>query len=161
MATASSTIAPRRKLALLIGNNKYEQKENLLLHCVNDADDLTVELEKINFHVITKHNLTKKDMHTAIKQFKDLVKDGDLVVFFFSGHGRHVNGANYMIPIDDKEITTNEDVVDNAINLDILLERFSDKNSSYATIFILDCCRVYRPDSVPKSKGEDLFTERK
>ncbi|CAF2433505.1 unnamed protein product [Rotaria sp. Silwood2] len=41
MATALPTTDRRTRRALLIGNNKYEQEENILLHCINDADDLT------------------------------------------------------------------------------------------------------------------------
>ncbi|CAF4656417.1 unnamed protein product, partial [Didymodactylos carnosus] len=56
-----------RKLALIIGNNKYTQ--NPLKNCVNDANDLSRALESIEFHVTKKTDLIYREMDQTIDRF--------------------------------------------------------------------------------------------
>lgn len=57
------------------------------------------------------------------------------------------------MPIDDGNIETEDDVEDYAISAERTIDRFAAKNSSYVTVFILDCCRKYWPKGIPKTKG--------
>ncbi|CAM4882053.1 unnamed protein product [Rotaria socialis] len=132
-----------RKVALIISNGNYQKKSNKLSQSISNANDLRDSLKKINFDVKTANNLTKKEMTSQIIDFSELIKNGDLVLFYFCGHGCRLNGKNYLIPVDDATIQTDRDVEDFAVNVERTITRLLERNSSYATIFILDCCIPY------------------
>ncbi|CAF3991946.1 unnamed protein product, partial [Rotaria sp. Silwood1] len=154
MATSNAGSSFRRKRALVIGNNNYSRPDSKLRHCINDANDLSKLLEKISFKVTTHHDLTNEQMVKAIRDFGNTIVDGDLVMFYFSGHGYQVKDKNYLMPVDDAKIETDEDVEDYAFEVDKTLERLANRNQSYVTIFILDCCRQYWPTQTPKIRGD-------
>jgi uncharacterized caspase-like protein len=109
-------MAPR-KLALVIGNQNYNRSENELRHSINDADDLSAMLRSIKFRIKTAYDLTKPQMVAIISSFSKTIVDGDLVLFYFSGHGYQINGRNYLMHVDDDSIETDEDVENNATSL--------------------------------------------
>ncbi|CAF1324350.1 unnamed protein product [Adineta ricciae] len=148
-----STLTPRRKLALVIGNNDYQRPESKLRHCINDANDLTDTLTSIGFLVHKNINLTNQQMVDAIADFSHRIIDGDLVLFYFSGHGYQVEHANYLMPIDDEKIITEDDVKDRAVPVERTLNRLAKRNPSYVTLFILDCCRAYWPKNMKIKDG--------
>ncbi|UJR07496.1 hypothetical protein I4U23_011785 [Adineta vaga] len=151
--TASNLNTSRQKLALVIGNNDYNRTESKLRHCINDANDLSDKLIGMGFIVDTKINLTNKQMVKAITNFSGRINNGDLVLFYFSGHGYEVKGSNYLMPIDDEDVYTEDDVEDSAVPVERTLKRLAMRNPSHVTIFILDCCRNYWPGKMPKTKG--------
>ncbi|CAF1154694.1 unnamed protein product [Adineta ricciae] len=162
MATLRRPSTSRRKLALIIGNNNYFRPESKLRHCINDANDLSEVLSNVRFHVTTKLDLTGSQMIATINSFSKTINDGDLVLFYFSGHGYQIKGTNYLMPIDDGQIETEDDVEDFAVPVERTIKRLAEKTSSYVTICILDCCRLYWPKRSPKPKavteGKGLHT---
>jgi uncharacterized caspase-like protein len=143
MASSTQDLPDRRKLALIIGNGDYRRPENRLNNCANNAKELSNLLKTINFNVTMECNLSKHQMTTEIIDFSKMVRDGDLILIYFSGHGYQVSEKNYLMPVDDARIETNRDVEDFAINVESTLARLIKKNPSYVTILILDCCRPY------------------
>ncbi|CAF0848805.1 unnamed protein product [Adineta steineri] len=127
------------KRALLIGNNKYK-KNSPLRYCINDAENLANKLHEIGFEITAGTNLTCEQMDTMIKMFNDKINEGDLVLFFYAGHGCQWNHLNFLIPIDDDEIKTNTDLECRAIDAQATLEKIMSRHPSTA-IFFLDCCR--------------------
>jgi uncharacterized caspase-like protein len=111
-------------------------------------------LEKIKFKVTIERDLTDEKMVSAIHSFFRTIHDGDLVLFYFSGHGYQVGAENYLMPIDDTKIETEEDVESFGTPVEHTIKRFAKKNPSYVTIFILDCCRVYWPKNIEKTRGK-------
>ncbi|CAF1487314.1 unnamed protein product [Adineta steineri] len=136
---SSSHSSVHSKRALLIGNNKYK-KNSELQYCTNDAKDLADKLSKIDFEITVGTNLTYEQMDTMIETFNDEINEGDLVLFFFAGHGCQRSKLNYLIPIDDDQTTTNTDHKYPAINAQVTLENIMNRRPS-AAIFLLDCCR--------------------
>ncbi|CAF4733780.1 unnamed protein product, partial [Rotaria sp. Silwood2] len=65
-AHGSSTA--RHKLALVIGNSRYESGSNLRNPC-NDADDMTSSLQSIGFEVTKGLNLTCEMMDSYLNTF--------------------------------------------------------------------------------------------
>ena len=65
-------------------------------------------------------------------------------LFYFSGHGCHSNGKNYLIPVDDAKIETERDLEELSVSVEGIVERLVHGRQSYATILILDCCILYR-----------------
>jgi uncharacterized caspase-like protein len=88
-----------------------------------------------------------------VKNFANTIKPRDLVLFFFSGHGCRVNNQNYLIPIEDSRIETDEDVEQLGTSVKRILDRLIEKKL-YAVISILDCCRPYwlKSSSTPNCK---------
>jgi uncharacterized caspase-like protein len=154
MATLNSTVSTsRRKIALVIGNQNYSRPENRLRNSINDADDLSVVLRKIKFQVKTEQDLTKSQMVSTISAFSKTIVDGDLVFFYFSGHGYQINGRNYLMHVDDDLIESDEDVENYAISIEHSLHQLIQKNPSFVTVFILDCCRLNYQKTKTKTKG--------
>jgi uncharacterized caspase-like protein len=88
--TVDSTNGPRRKLALVIGIGDYE-KGIQLPNAVNDARKMSAALESIGFVIYGNRpriNLKYKDMRRALVDFECSIKAGDMVLFYFAGHGR-------------------------------------------------------------------------
>lgn len=84
MATRS-----RRKLALVIGISKYESG-NTLTNPKNDAYDMASKLKSIGFILHEnepKLDLTCEEMELILVKFKHSINEGDMIVFYFAGHG--------------------------------------------------------------------------
>ncbi len=81
---------PRCKRALLIGISNYDDGQNLP-NAVNDAKDMSSALKRIGFLIDgdgPKLNPTRKQILHIFIDFQDSIKTGDMVVFYFAGHGR-------------------------------------------------------------------------
>ncbi|MEM8964521.1 MAG: caspase family protein, partial [Acidobacteriota bacterium] len=87
------------RVALVIGNNDYESAERLYSP-VNDANDMAATLRELGFDVIERTNLTRQAMDQVIEEFKLAIQPGGVGLFYFSGHGVQLEGANYLIPVD-------------------------------------------------------------
>ena len=131
-----------KKLALIIANSKYNHSKNQLLHSVDNAHELETLLQTIDFNVTSYIDIDSSAMR-KIMDFAANINDGDLVLFYYCGHCHQVDGKNYLIPIDDENITRDLDVQDIGIRVDNILRNLKEKNKSNATIFILDCARPY------------------
>ena len=82
----STAFKTRRKLALVIGIGDYENCKKLK-NTENDANDMSSALESIGFIVTRKVNLKRTEMRHVIIDFEDSIRAGDMVLFFFAGHG--------------------------------------------------------------------------
>ena len=76
----------RRKLALVIGIGDYKYTKKLK-NAVNDAEAMASTLKRIGFNVTHEINLTHDEMDDALHKFKKSIKGGEMVLFFFAGHG--------------------------------------------------------------------------
>ena len=144
MPSFSEDLSDRRKLALIIGNGNYSQRINKIDQSVRDANDLANLLKTINFDVSTQNNIPNEIMK-QVQQFVDEseVEDGDLILFYFSGHTYQFNDKNYLIPTDDTRIEDDDDVEIFGTDVKRILERLMENRPSCVIIFILDCCRSY------------------
>jgi uncharacterized caspase-like protein len=91
----------RRRVALVIGNGKY-QFAAPLPNPPNDASDIAHALRKLGFDVVEGRDLDRLGMDNAIRQFSRKLDGADLALFFYAGHGLQVNGKNYLVPVDAK-----------------------------------------------------------
>jgi len=88
-----------KKLALVIGNSAY-QYGGKLKNPVNDANLMASTLGNLGFEVIKETDATLIDMRNAFEQFANKIRQYNVVLFFFAGHGMQIDGENYLIPID-------------------------------------------------------------
>ena len=91
------SIKDQKRVALVIGNNEY--KEAPLKNPAHDAEDIANVLRGLGFTVQTKINADQRGMEEAVKEFVREIQNGDVGLFYFSGHGVQVSGENYLMPV--------------------------------------------------------------
>src|SRR5215831_3990931 len=70
---------------------------------------------------VAQRDLSGAVMRRALRDFSGRVREADIAVVFYAGHGIEVNGTNYLIPID-ASLERDIDVEDEAIPLDRLTQ---------------------------------------
>ncbi|CAF1061721.1 unnamed protein product [Adineta steineri] len=154
MSSSASNSSHHRKLALIISNGNYSRSNNKISHSANKVNNLAEKLQSISFKVTKYTDIqTDPEMFGNVKKFADEITDGDIILFYYSGQSDHVNNKNYLVPIKDDNIESDRDVEDIATSADKILERLVEKNTSYITLFILDCCKPYIRKAGSKSKN--------
>src|ERR1700680_3607074 len=96
---ASASLAQARSLALVIGNNAYVNVAALKT-AVGDARAVGDQLEKLGFVVRRSYDIDRRAMSRTLAAFDAELQPGDRAVFFYSGHGFEISGANYLLPTD-------------------------------------------------------------
>jgi uncharacterized caspase-like protein len=137
LATQSAALADRR-IALVIGNGKYENA-GVLANPINDADAIADLLTKAGFDSVDRRrDLGVVEFKRAVREFVDRAASADVAVVYYSGHGLETGGANYLIPVDAK-LTSTLDMDDEAVSLDRILVAAG--HVKKLSLIILDACR--------------------
>ncbi|WP_301100713.1 DUF1425 domain-containing protein [Propionivibrio sp.] len=147
--------APEHRVALVIGNNDYQNIVKLE-KAVNDANAVAAELRKVGFEVQSLNNVGQKKMNQAINDFVQRVSGGGVGVFFFAGHGLQINNQNFLVPVDMDTPRDSADVADQAISVPILQDKLADAKARY-TLLVLDACRN---NPLPKKAGRSIGSTR-
>lgn len=134
----SAHAATEKRVALVIGNDTY-QEVSKLEKAANDARAVGQQLKKVGFEVLSYTNLTRREMNQAIGQFVEKVSGGGVGVFFYAGHGVQAGGSNYLLPVDIK-VKSEQDLVDEAVDMQRVLERLSDAKAKLS-LLVIDACR--------------------
>ncbi len=111
-----------KRLALLVGVNRYEDPLNDLDFCVQDMQALHWALtryggykpEDVKLFVDTgspQDRPTKKSVVEWMQRYWGNLKKSDTVLFVFSGHGLSKNGEAYLIPSDANPYTPSKDAL--------------------------------------------------
>ncbi|CAF1426650.1 unnamed protein product [Adineta ricciae] len=120
-ATNSNHAIFGRKVALLIGNLNYCENDGQLYHTIDEINDV---LRTINFHVEKHHDLCNSETINIFPEFSKTILDGDLVLFYFSGHGCEMDRKNYLLPIDDEFIEKKEEIENCVVHSEQILHRW-------------------------------------
>jgi uncharacterized caspase-like protein len=129
-----------RRRALIIGNNDYSR--NKLQNCVNDAIKLAETLEGVSYTVDLQKNLKSNEMYKCITKFAKLIKPNDFIIFFFAGHGIQWGDQNFLLPCDNNEIESGDDMQRFAISAQWAVDHMVGMNP-HVVVILLDCCREY------------------
>ena len=97
---ASPSLAEKR-IALVIGNASY-QHAGPLKNPLNDANDVAHKLARLGFDVIKALDLDTDGFDQAFNRFSRKLKDADISLLFYAGHGIQFKGRNFLLPIDAK-----------------------------------------------------------
>jgi TPR repeat protein len=140
LAWAGSAAAEQR-LALVVGNNAYEQVPQLK-KAVNDADAVAKELGALGFAVDLVENATRNDLSRKLVEFERKVASGDVVLFYFAGHGFEIRGDNYLLPTDVPQAREGEEglVKDASFAAKDIMDRLQERGAG-TLILVLDACR--------------------
>lgn len=128
---------PQKRIALIIGNGNYIS--SVLPNPENDAKAMKIALESLGFTVMKYENLRQIDMKRAIDEFGASLKNYEVGLFFYAGHGIQSKGNNYLIPVD-AELKSEEDVELNCVEANRVLVKM-EASGSKVNIVILDACR--------------------
>lgn len=135
----SATIfSQEKRLAIVIGNSAYEHG-GTLKNPVNDAIAMKKSLTQVGFDVLDYYNLNQSEMKRAIDDFGMKLRNNDVGLLFYAGHGIQVNGDNYLIPID-ANVQSEMQVEYDCVRADRVLAHMNDSRTNI-NVVILDACR--------------------
>ncbi|HNH91585.1 SUMF1/EgtB/PvdO family nonheme iron enzyme [Accumulibacter sp.] len=136
-ALPASLSAAEQRVALVVGNSAY--RSSPLRNPGNDARAIAAKLRKLGFAVIERENLQTRQIAPMLREFRSRLRAGDVALFFYAGHGLQVRGINYL-PTVDADITSEDDVPLNSINVSQVLEIMEEAKTRLNLMF-LDACR--------------------
>jgi len=132
---------PNQRIALIIGNGAYANKEDVLPNPPNDADDMAKVLKQVGFEVMLSKNISLEAMENAIKAFGDKLNKGGTGLFYFAGHGVQYQGDNYLFPIGAMgSVSAAEHLRYKTVNVNYILGTMAAARNNL-NIVILDACR--------------------
>lgn len=129
--------AAAKRVALVIGNGNYVHVPELA-NPGNDAADISLRLKQLDFDVVEGKNLDFQGMRRTIRNFVTRLRDADIALFYYAGHGLQVAGENYMAPVDAR-LSNENDLEFEAIPMAMVLGAM-ERNSKTNLVF-LDACR--------------------
>jgi len=125
------------QVALVIGNSNYEYNGSLL-EPANDARIMADAFHYQGVDVIEAYNLGLIEMEEVILDFARKIKDYEVGIIFYAGHGFQVRGENYLVPTNANPLDE-LDVTLECVGLNNILDKIND--GSKVKIVILDACR--------------------
>ena len=144
LVLSSGSLAESR-IALLIGNQAYNEKVGTLKNPHNDIALVGTALEKLGFNVTRIKDAGYKSIDTALKRHIQQVRRAgkDTISFvYYSGHGAADPDTqiNYLIPVDvanadDAEVWTN------SLDLREIVNRLREQSPDAVHYVIFDACR--------------------
>ncbi|MFM2065667.1 MAG: hypothetical protein RLZZ584_576 [Pseudomonadota bacterium] len=136
-STVTMSSGNEHRVALVVGNSAY--KGSPLKNPVNDARAMRTKLKSLGFEVAYFENLQTRQVGSALREFRNLIRPGSVALFFYAGHGLQVRGENYL-PTVDAELASEEDVPNQSLNLAAVLNLMEDSKAS-VNLVLLDACR--------------------
>ncbi|WP_425145931.1 caspase family protein [Deinococcus sp.] len=139
-----SVVPPvKKRVALLIADQSYQDKSLDLTGPVNDARLIQASLVKAGFTVTVKTDLTLVQMNRDISSFLAGVDGNTVSLLYYSGHGVEIGGANYLIPTDFqlKPNLTATEAVAQGVDIAAFYARMPAQAEGSLNITILDACR--------------------
>jgi len=100
---------------------------------------MSATLSKVGFDVLAHNNLTQSELKKAIDEFGLKLKDYDVGLFYYAGHGIQLNGFNYLIPIG-ANLLTEKHIEYDCVQVDRVLGLMEASEAEMKGI-ILDACR--------------------
>jgi len=128
----------RKLTALAIGISNYPNGGELK-NPINDADDISDELEHVGFSVIKITDAKAEDIDRGLSSFKDSLNSNDVGLFYFAGHGMQIKGENYLNTIDTN-FSDEVSAKHSSFPLNQVIDTM-DSCSNSTNIIILDACR--------------------
>lgn len=105
-----------------------------------DVVAMEERLQQIGFEVTKKENANKADYIPTLQRCAEKSPEDAIHIVYFTGHGGHSNGRNYIYPSDfaiQYDSTKNLDIA--GINIEDIISVFKSKGR---LILILDACRT-------------------
>ena len=132
-----------KKRAILFGMFHYNRSTSITANDLpsTEIDVKTVEkrLKQLQFETVSYMDFCLKNMEQKITEFADAAPCDSLNVVYFSGHGGHSKGENYLYPVDfGNNLDARMSIEDSAFNLKRIQPFFKRK---VKLLIIVDACR--------------------
>jgi uncharacterized caspase-like protein/lipoprotein NlpI len=127
-----------KRLALVIGNSAY-QNGGALKNPVNDARSVASALQNMGFEVIRHENVSQTQLKQAINAFGQKLREYEVGLFYYAGHGIQYKGSNYMIPVE-ADLQAAEQIEFDCVAADRVLA-YMESAATKVNIIIMDACR--------------------
>jgi tetratricopeptide (TPR) repeat protein len=127
------------RVALVIGNAKYPDNDQILTDAAKDTQDVADELRHDGFEVETGVNLSGDAMRQALDRFYTKIEQGSVALIFFDGFGIQSGRQTYLIPVD-AQIWVEPDVLRDGFNLETILGEMNNRGA-LVKIALLDASR--------------------
>jgi len=124
-----------RKRALLLGVEDYKEPITQVTSVQNDINTLKYKLNQLSFEIFTNFNCKYDDIANSVDNFYEKAPTDSINIVYFTGHGFHYRGQNYVAPIDfdlSKPIEKNGYNVENFFNC---------SQNKITKIIVIDACR--------------------
>jgi hypothetical protein len=128
-----------RRVALVIGNARYPSIP--LNNPENDARVISATLRELGFEVTEHLNLPVRKFRQVLRDYVRTLQNTDGVgLLYYAGHGVQIDGRNYLLPVDIN-LRDEEEIKDEAIDIDDLFVSKLERAKARGLIVILDACR--------------------
>lgn len=137
--TTPTPIINERRIALIIGNSHYSNKEMNLANPGNDAVDVAEKLERLGFEVTLLTDASLEQIDKELSAFSERAKEYEVALFYYAGHGIQSKGVNYILPTNIDNLTEDNiryKCVDSGRVLDAM-----ELSHCKLKIVVLDACR--------------------
>jgi caspase domain-containing protein/peptidase S41-like protein len=109
---------------------------------LNDAETIAATLKSLGFEVTLVEDVGYAAFFTKFEAFKRNIEPGDIVLFYYAGHGVGLRGANYLLPsdvppidADSEQLLRRQSIAEADLIADI------QERGAKVTIVVLDSCR--------------------
>ncbi len=167
--------------ALLIAIDKYPIAHHRLNGCVNDRNAFQAFLERrfdqeeiaFNIKLLTDEEATKEGIIKSFQHFRS-ARDGDICVFYYSGHGSRANSPKEFWHLDtdkmnesvvcyDSRIANGKDLMDKELSYLFWDASWNHEENRFKDIHlaaIFDCCHSGTISRNLQPPSEEGVTER-
>jgi TPR repeat protein/uncharacterized caspase-like protein len=143
LAVSCTTTHPAvpKRIGLVVGIENYRRLPGLP-SSVDDADAVYKAIKKVGFDVEPLVDPSWDRMDAAIYRLKSRVSPGDIVFFYFAGHGFEKANKRYLVPADMARYHASQE--DAAIADSFAVDEIRDELRSRGTglvVSVIDACR--------------------
>lgn len=134
-------VSEGNRVALVIGNANYPGHR--LANPLHDAEDVAAALAKTGFSVSVGKDASLEAMRGLVARFAGILHDGDIALFYFSGHGIEIDGQNLLVPADFPQVVPKlaADTKAAALPFDDVQHALEQSRASLS-ILVIDACRT-------------------
>ncbi len=136
LVSAGHAASAEKRVALVVGNSKYLLAP--LTNPANDADDITAALQRLQFDVTERKDLSVREFDQTVDTFIPKAEGADVALFFFSGHGLQIDKRGYLAPVDVK-VETESGALRELVAIQEVVSRV--ENVARVSVIVLDACR--------------------
>ena len=138
LSVGISSAEAAKRVALVIGNNSYKTLPDLN-NARTDARGMAAKLKELGWSVILKQDASRRDISRSLADFEGRLKDAEVGLVFYAGHGIQKNGTNYLVP-SNAQIEIEEDLRLEGVDAGEFLNTM-ERAGAPLNIVILDACR--------------------
>jgi uncharacterized caspase-like protein len=148
------------RFALVVGNADYEHLGSLQSAKL-DAKTISASLARLGFIVSSYDRLptVRHFEQKILPAFRERIQPGDLIVFYFSGHGFEYGPDNYIAPGNLPLVVTRETIAESAIAVGEIEEYFA-RQSPALVLMLIDACRTIAGFVIREASDRSVASEK-